>query len=191
MRPENVLFLSACSFVGGAVAGGIGMPPLLALPITFPLVLLFASRLGIRVILGIGIVFVAGNIYYTLDDYAYRAGLRAAERITQFEGVIIDEPRRGIEVQTAEVKIRHADIEGASRSRVYLRTELLPELSYGDIVRVSGEVVPPPWDSYGNYMAKERGHGTIFYPDIEVLENEADPLFRTLFAVRNHLQTIL
>ena len=191
MRPENVLFLSACSFVGGAVSGGLGMAPLLALLITFPLVLLFASRLGIRVIVGIGIVFVAGNIYYALDDYAYRAGLHAAERITQFEGVIIDEPRRGIEVQTAEVKIQNADIPEASGSRVYLRTELLPELSYGDIVRVSGEVVPPPSDSYGNYMAKERVHGTIFYPDIDVLGNEADPLFKMLFAVRNHLQTIL
>src|SRR3989344_6217988 len=104
MRPENVLFLSACSFVGGAVSGGLGMSPLLALSISLSLVPIFVGKLGVRVILGIGIVFVAGNIYYTLDDYAYRAGLRATERITQLEGVIIDEPRRGIEVQTAEVK---------------------------------------------------------------------------------------
>src|SRR3989344_4612310 len=191
MRPENGLFLSACGFVGGAVSGGLGVPPLLALFASLLVIPALIRRLRFAVIMGMAAVFIAGNLYYTLDDYAYRSALRAVEHVAGFEGILVDEPRRSLEAQTAKVDILRADVPEAAGSRVYVRTELHPGLSYGDIVRISGEMVPPPSDSYGNYMAKEHVHGTAFYPEIKVLGNEANPLFNMLFGVRNHLQTIL
>ncbi|RJQ34064.1 ComEC family competence protein [Candidatus Parcubacteria bacterium] len=191
MRPENVLFLSACGFVGGVISGGLGVPPLFAFFASLLVIPALIRRLRFAVIMGMAAVFIAGNLYYALDDYAYRSALRAVEHVTGFEGRLVDEPRRSLEAQTAKVDIRSADVPEAAGSRVYVRTELHPELSYGDIVRVSGEIIPPPSDSYGNYMAKEHVHGTAFYPEIEVLGNEANPLFKVLFGVRNHLQTIL
>ena len=191
MRSENVLFFVACSVVGGAISGGLGMPPLVALIASLLVALVFIQKLRLAVILAMMVLFIAGNTYYALDDYAYRTALRAAERVTSFEGILVDEPRRNSEAQTAKVEMTDADVADAVGSRVYVRTELFPELSYGDTVRISGNIVPPPSDSYGAYMAKERMHGTAFYPKIEIIRNEGNPLFKALFGFRNHLQDIL
>ena len=191
MRPENVLFFAACSVVGGAISGGLGMPPALALLASLLVASVFFWKLRLAIILAMMALFIAGNTYYALDDYSYRASLRTAERVTSFEGILVDEPRRNSEAQTAKVEMTDADVADAVGSRVYVRTELHPELSYGDIVRISGNIVPPPSDSYGAYMAKERMHGTAFYPEIGVIGNEANPFFKVLFGFRNHLQDIL
>src|SRR3989344_1398236 len=191
MRPENVLFFAACSVVGGAISGGLGMPPALALLASLLVASVFFWKLRLAIILAMMALFIAGNTYYALDDYSYRASLRTAERVTSFEGILVDEPRRNSEAQTAKVEMTDADVADAVGSRVYVRTELHPELSYGDIVRISGNIVPPPSDSYGAYMAKERMHGTAFYPKIEIIRNEGNPLFKALFGFRNHLQDIL
>ena len=191
MRSENVLFFTACSFIGGAISGGFGMPPAIALIASLLVVLVFIWKLRLAIILAMTALFIAGNMYYAFDDYAYRTALHATERVTSFEGILVDEPRRSIEAQTAKVEIWSADVSDAMGSRVYVRTELYPELSYGDIVRVSGDIVPPPSDSYGNYMAKEHMHGTAFYPKVGIIGNDANPLFKILFGFRNHLQEIL
>ena len=189
MRPDVLLFFAACGFVAGTIAGGIGIPPAgvaLALIATIPI--LFILKLRLSVILTIGLLFSAGNIYYAVDEYAYQRALGAAEKITSFEGRVLNDPRHRSGMQIAKVRITGSAAEGASKVRLYIRLETFPELSYGDTIRASGTVVPPPSDSYGNYMAKERMHGTMFYPDIEIIGNEANPLLGALFSLRHALK---
>ncbi len=188
-RPDQLLFFASCTFVAGTIFGGLGAPPLIAVLILVPFfcVALF-WKMRVAVLAGAAVLFLAGNSYYAVDDYMYREAQRAVASVTQFEGIIVDEPRRGLEAQTAKVELTSSDGESISGGRVYLRVDLFPELAYGDIVRVSGAVVPPPTDSYGNYMAKEHIHGSMFYPNVEVLGNKGNPLFAALVHVRQTLK---
>jgi len=192
MRHDTVFFLASCGFIAGAIAGGVGVSPLVAILVSAFAVsthLLWKIRPAIATV--VVMLFLIGNIYYAVDDYSYRSAERIAENVTDFEGVIIDEPRRSLEAQTSKVALKSAYEYNVSGSRVYIRTDLYPELSYGDVVRVSGSVVPPPQDSYGSYMTKEHIHGSMFYPEVEVIGNEANPLFSTLFNFRNGMQDTL
>ena len=189
MRSDDLLFFAACSFVAGTVAGGIGIPPagtILILLATIPIVFILKPRFV--VVLVAGLLFFAGNAYYAIDDYAYRQALRAAENVSSLEGIVLNDPRYRTGTQTAKVRISESNIEQASGVRLYIRLESFPELSYGDVVYATGDVVPPPADSYGNYMAKERMHGTMFYPDIEVIGNEANLLLGALFTLRHAIK---
>ncbi len=189
-RPDILFFSAACGFVAGTVAGGLGVPPLVALFLSvFSIfVVLFFRKILVVVALVVAGLFLLGNVYYAIDDYAYRSAERAAEQVVYFEGIIVDEPRRSLKDQTVKVELIRADVENALGSRLYLRTELYPELSYGGIVRVSGVVVAPPKDSYGNYIKKERMHGTMFYPEIEVIGDEGNAVLGALFSVRQSIK---
>ncbi|MDP2594176.1 MAG: ComEC/Rec2 family competence protein [bacterium] len=189
MRPDNLFFFAACGFVSGAILGGLGAPPIAALLILVGLVLAtLLWKIPPIIILTVAAPFLLGNTYYAVDDYAYQSALQGVERVTRFEGVVIDEPRRSLTAQIAKVELVDADVQRASGGRIYVRADLYPELSYGDVVRVSGTVVPPPLDSYGDYMAKEHIHGTAFYPEVEVIGNKGSPFFAALFGVRQSLK---
>src|SRR3989344_7472995 len=189
MRPDNLFFFAACSFVSGAIPGGLGASPIVALLIlVVPAFLALFLKIQPLIILMVAGLLLLGNTYYALDDYAYQSALQGVEHVTRFEGVVIDEPRRSLTAQTAKVELVSADVQRASGGRIYVRTDLYPELSYGDIVRVSGAIVPPSRDSYGAYMAKEHIHGTAFYPEIEVIGNRGSPFFAALFGVRQSLK---
>ncbi|MDO8518014.1 MAG: ComEC/Rec2 family competence protein [bacterium] len=189
VRPDTLLFFAACSFVAGAILGGLGAPPMVAILAVAPLVCV-ALFFGVRpvILATVAVLLLVGNIYYALDDYEYQRAQHAVAGVTHFEGVVVDEPRRSLTAQTAKVEITNVDVAGAQGGRVYIRTDLFPELSYGDGVRVSGAVVPPPRDSYGNYMAKEHIHGTLFYPKVEVEGNKGNPLFGALLGLRQSLK---
>lgn len=193
MRSTDTFFVSTCGFLVGVISAGLGIAPtqgaLFGLVTT--LVLIFVLKIRFPVVLALFALFVAGNVYYTIDDFKYRETKRAVENVRYIEGVLMDEPRRSMEAQTAEVKILSSDIEKAIGGRVYVRLEPLPEISYGDTLRIEGEIVPPPYDSYGNYMAKEHVHGSLFYPEIKVTGNGGNPLFAKLLGVRNYIQDVL
>lgn len=185
MRPDTVFFLAGGGFVLGAMLGGAGVPPLMAfLGFAFALPFLFAWKIRATILFAIGILFLAGNVYYALDDYKYQRALRAAESVTSFEGIVIDEPRRSLEAQTATVKGSLGNVS----IRLFVRTELYPELRYGDTVLVTGEVVPPPADSYARYMANAHVHGTMFYPEVEVTGHKGNFLFKALYGFRNAMK---
>ena len=188
-RPDNLFFFAACGFVSGTVLGGLGASPVVALCIlALAVVVGFLSKVSPGILLIVGVAFLIGNTYYAIDDYTYQRAQQGIEKATHFEGIVIDEPRRSLTAQTAKVELVSADVQRASGGRIYVRTDLYPELSYGDVVRVSGTIVSPLRDSYGDYMAKEHIHGTAFYPEIEVIGNRGSPLFAALFSVRQSLK---
>ena len=186
MRPDDLLFFGASAFVAGTIAGGIGIPPAGALLLLCGLyALFFILRLRFIAFVLIAFLFLAGNLYYAVDDYRYRASRDSLASATKIEGIITNDPRRGVDFQTATVRLT------THHARIYLRVEPYPELSYGDIVALSGDIVPPPADSYGDYMAKEHVHGTAFYPQTEVLGNDAHPLFGALLETRGYMKETL
>lgn len=193
MRSHDFFFISTCGFLTGVISGGIGAAPAISaiLGLSIALVLIFIFKIRLATTLAVFCLFVAGNIYYAIDDYRYRETERAVESVTVFEGVVRDEARRGAETQTVKVEILTSDIKNAEGGRVYIHLETYPKISYGDRVSVSGTVVPPPHDSYGNYMAKEHVHGSLFSPDITVVGNDANSLLAMLFSVHTHIQNIL
>lgn len=185
MRPDVLFFYLAGSFVVGTIAGGVGVSPLAALLCYACLAsLLFVWNVRPLLILMAGISFIAGNTYYAFDDYTYYTGLQKAAHVTALEGIVIDEPRRNLEAQTATVESRNLD----TTVRLFVRTDLYPELHYGDIVLLQGAVTPPPLDSYARYMAKSHVHGTLFYPDIVIVGHEANFLFKALYGLRNEMK---
>ena len=180
---HDAFFFSASGFIAGAIAGGLGLPPfgaLIALILAVLAMLFFKTRSVI--ILAISILFILGNVYYTIDDYRYHAARDALASATSFEGTVIYDPRQGVDNQTAKVRI------ATPAATIFLRLDPYPEISYGDIVRIAGDIVPPPSDSYGDFMAKEHVHGTAFYPEIEIVGNNANPFFEALFGIRHYIK---
>ncbi len=193
MRSHDFFFISTCAFLAGVISGGLGIAPAFGaiFILVATLIIFLVFKLPLRPLLVVTALFLTGSIYYSIDDYKYRETRYAVERVQVIEGVIIDEPRRKTDSQNLEVRIHSSDQEEAVGGSVYVRIDPIPEISYGDIVRVDGEIVPPPQDSYGNYMAKEHVHGSFFYPTIEILGNDANPLLAGLFGIRNHIQKVL
>ncbi|KKW05417.1 MAG: hypothetical protein UY39_C0062G0007, partial [Candidatus Kaiserbacteria bacterium GW2011_GWC2_49_12] len=87
MRAHDAFFFSASGFIAGAIAGGLGLPPfgaLIALILAVLAMLFFKTRSVI--ILAVSILFTAGNVYYTVDDYRYHAARNALANASSFEG---------------------------------------------------------------------------------------------------------
>lgn len=199
VRPDTLFFFAASGFILGAVLGGLGASPLVALLLAAFSTLAALSFLpferarqrAFATMLALAGFFLVGNVYYAVNDYAYRSALQGVERVTRFEGVVREYPRRSLTAQTVKVELMRADVESAASGSVYVRADLYPELSYGDVVRVFGEIVPPPPDSYGRYMKKEGMHGTVFYPEIEIIGNEGNALQGALFSLRGSIKETL
>ena len=130
----------------------------------------------------LSVFFLLGNFYYAFDDYNYHLKKAAIADIAFFEGVVIDEPQRRVDRQVAHIKL-------AEGERILVHMNPYPELSYGDIIKISGKMVSPPDDSYGNYLAKERIHGTIFYPEIKITGKNSNPFFRALYSFRSGVKS--
>ena len=137
--------------------------------------------------------FLAGNVYYSIDDYAYFKTREAIIGVGSFEGKVIDEPRRRAGDQVLEVKITEVgelkkDEVGAN---VLVYASAYPELFYGDTVKIVGQIDAPPQNSYGRFLAKERVHGTVFYPKIEILGNEGNFLLDKLYDIKRSAKEVL
>ncbi len=211
--PRDVLFFAAgCSFIAGTVFGGLGITLvvsiiLITIILAISLLVIFLCmfymkdfvnlsyewvRMRPAIILIIAGSFLMGHIYYVVDDYNYTLSQSTVERITDFEGKIINEPLRGLKTQTVRVALKSSekDTENIMKGQqVSIKTDLYPELSYGDVVQISGDIVPVPRDSYGNYLMKEGVHGSLFYPEIHVVRNEGNPILKTLFTIRRFMKS--
>ena len=189
MRERGLFLVASCSFIAGTILGGIGFPPSIAVLMLLsllPLALYLKVRLPVVIITSA--LFITGSLYYAIDDYRYLVTERSLENVTQFESIITDTPKHSADTQSVTVKLLNPDLHHA---RLFLRTELYPELSYGDVLQISGNIKPPPNDSYGDYMAKEHVHGSIFYPSLEVVRNEANPFFKFLFNIRYYIKNTI
>jgi len=181
---HNRLFLTALPFVLGAILGGLGASPLIAslvLLIAFLLFLGFFRKLPKYLILIAAIFFLIGNIYYSLDDFKYHSKVDMLAGADSFLGMIVSTPRRGEFKQSVKLKSDQG-------IRIIATLPPYPEFHYGDLVALAGKVELPPRDSYGNYLAKERIAGTMFYPEALVLDNVGNFFWRNLYGLKNAME---
>lgn len=175
---HNVFFFSALGFVLGVVSGGLALSFLAAFLISIVFIglgLWLRIKLSAVVLLAIFLLF--GNFYYSLDDYNYHLKKSLITDARYFEGIVVEEPQKRADRQAAKIKSE----EGIT---ILAHLNPYPEISYGDILRIFGEIDSPPNGSYGRYLAKERVHGTIFYPEIEVIGKNPDKFFGGLYSLK-------
>ena len=189
MRAYDLFFFAALFFVFGTILGGLGVSPALSLIFaSASAAALFAFKVRTVAALAIAAFLFAGNFYYSVHDYAYHAKVGALEESSAFEGIVISEPRRRVNSQTAIVKVTESNAGRASGARVSVLLPPYPEFFYGDVVLVSGKVNPPPDDSYGKYLAKEGVHGTVSYPSVELVGKNPNAAFAALYAIRDRIK---
>lgn len=173
--------------MAGTAFGGLGGAPLVALFVSAVAAGTFLIRnRAYRLIVSLAAaLFFLGALHYAVDDYRYHAKVVALRNETQFEGTIVRVPRERDQGQSVLVKL--AD----GRGRVMLYTEGHSNLTYGDLVRFSGEIVPPPADSFGLFLAKEHIVGSVFRPELEVVGKGGAFFMRPLIAFRNRIEEVI
>ena len=201
MQWHNIFFFAVSGFILGAVSGGLGLSSaaalifvMVALGAVFFLRMYLCTSGTVVYHTAISIIvlfFLAGNVYYSVDDYIYHAKRTALEGATYFEGIVIDEPQRRNGNQTAKIRIASSQNNQIDNARALLYVSPYPELSYGDVVQITGDIALPPSGSYGDYLAKERIHATMYYPAIRVMGNSANPFFSTLYKIRLHMNDVI
>ena len=185
---RNDFFLWILSFfIVGTVLSGLGI----SLAITILLIFIVsATMLFYRVpllLIGIFALFcVTGSAYYTIDDYRYYITKNSLQNKTQFEGRVTSLP-----VEQTSSQIATVALSTPIKARVFVHLNPYPKIEYGDVLRLEGSIVPPPSDSYGNYLAKEHIHGTLFYPTITISEKKPNAVFTSLYAVRTYTKNTL
>lgn len=195
MTLHDIFFFAALGFVAGAIFGGFGLSSMsafvfliLLLALSFIMRFSFPADARKRVysvaVAIIAVFFFAGNVYYSIDDYAYHTAKNAVGGITYFRGVVFDEPKQHGGSQTVRIRTISSSNNQASGARILAYISPYPEISYGDVLSVMGDVVQPPVNSYGGYLAKERIHATVSYPVIEIIDNAANPFFEALYQIR-------
>ncbi len=182
---HDLFFIVGLGIILGTVLGGFGFSVLFVLLLGFILVFLsFYFRILRKVVLIFSIFLLLGAVYYTFDDFLYWTKKENIEFSGDFRGKVFDNPQLREDRQTVRIKVLG---EGGGRILVYLRAT--PVVTYGDELLLSGDILRPPADSYGNYLAKERMHGVSFYPDAKILETGGGNFFFTsLYFVREKIK---
>ena len=180
MRKHDIFFFASISFITGIVIGSFGVALMWSAATSiFSALLLMFFKINRKSILIVAVFFFMGSFYYTIDDYFYQTRKDFLKNISSFEGIAIDAPKSKIEYQIVKLKLTE------SKSVVILQTDLYPQIHYGDILKVDGKIILPLDDSYGKYLAKERIHGTVFYPKVEILGNNSNLFFKILYKIRS------
>ncbi|MEX0918448.1 MAG: ComEC/Rec2 family competence protein [Candidatus Paceibacterota bacterium] len=200
MSRADTFFVITGSFLLGAILAGLGLAPvdlLFYLALIISVMTVFRYRL---VVIGLVVVFIlVGNFYYAVFDRLYYAFRPPAETV-YFVGRIIDSPSHQPDRQRAKVELHYLTLEADNHQpetdslplgKVFIYAEPYPRLSYGDIVAGHGRIIPPPNDSFGRYLAKEKIGGAIFYPEMEIVGRQKNFILARLYDFKGQWQSSL
>lgn len=179
-----LLICLSCVWIAGIFLGSrLNLPPLLCLAGLVPLPLFFFTRHHRKAViftsLGI-IVLVAAAVYsysslYTVDEG--RLHFYNDRGITEIKGMVAGDPdvrdkSTHLTLSAAAIRLDTGwrEVEG----RVLVFVPRFPAYSYGDVLKVTGELKTPPQlgdFDYRGYLAHQGISTTMLYPRIEVLDN--------------------
>lgn len=186
MSLYNLFFFISLGFVIGTVLCGLGVPVFFVFLCCFGGMFLNWKK-GVLFVLPFVAIFV-GSFYYVVDDYFYVSARNEVVILEEFYGMVEDVPSFKGDRQSFRVSLDERI--GGGRVLVYTYSPI--EFSYGDVVFVKGEIRPPPHDSYGKYLVKERIHGVAFYPEIDFIEkDESFRLKFLLYDLRGSIKTAI
>jgi ComEC/Rec2-related protein len=136
MPRHVVFFLCALSFLCGVLFAGLGLTLLLTLiPAAVLASVLYAGNVDLRIALLAALLLVAGNVYYLQDEYRYQTARSALPPSAKLEGVVVGDPKRGIDHQSFTLKTGYGNIS--------ITTDPAPPYSYGDTLAVEGKMRAP------------------------------------------------
>jgi len=156
------------------------------------------SSPNVRIITLTVLFFALGGLRYaTVPTTSEIANYNNSGGLT-LEGIVIDSPDiRDDRIQfqlNSETMTRGAitvDISG----KVLVRVARTTDVTYGDRVRVTGELITPAeFDtfSYSDYLAREGIYSIFTNASLEVISsNHGNPLLSTLFSIREQANTYI
>ncbi len=138
-------------------------------------------RHSIRIVL-FWIFLIIGIFYFT---YSYNSFPQVEEIALQDSiGKVIKEPNRRINNTQLTVDLEN-DL------RVLITYDGHPKYLYGDVLKITGTLSEPvvfPDFNYKDFLKKEGVNAVMYYPDMEVLENDGNKFLSTLYVFKNKMR---
>ncbi len=97
-------------------------------------------------------------------------------------GRVIEEPTQTNNF--TRIKIENND----DGTRALLYTEKYTNYSYGDVLLINGKFSIPEDEGYLNYLKKDGVYYVSFYPEIEKIGEDVNPLYQTMYLLRRQLK---
>jgi competence protein ComEC len=154
--------------------------------------IIFSLKNKTVIVLGFCLIVLAGGILRhqtsVREDITEKL-IPGYDQEISLKGVIIEEPEQRINQQKFQIKAD--EIQG----KILITTELYPEYHYGDELRISGELRQPAQFEdfdYRAYLAKDKIHSVIYYPNINLLaQNQASWFYQRVFNFKDRLRKVI
>lgn len=130
------------------------------------------------------IFVIFGALYYTWDDMRFRENVQIPfnEKLS-FSGQIVSNPVLKSSSQEFKLKLNEP-----FSGNILVKASRYPEFSYGDEVKIRGEIKLPFTEDYGRYLAKERISGTVSFAEAEKLSSDnGNRIKGALFGIKNQI----
>lgn len=128
-----------------------------------------------KLFLAINLLFIITIFIIGFWPQAYRAKISAAD-IAYYNGRHLTLSGRVCEEADIDYKSRRLTVcvKGKTAGQILITTNLYPEYNYGDFIKVSGELAPPPkidGFDYDNYLARYDIYSVMYYPKISLVNS--------------------
>jgi competence protein ComEC len=198
-----LIFLSCAWILGIYIGSEYQLPRLLCLAGLAPLLPLFFTRKYKKLIIlsALGIVLFVTVAAYSFSSQNIfdegRVGFYNG-RLVEIEGKLIRDPDlrdTGAHLLLSASSVRVDGEWWDAEGSVLLFVPRYPDYNYGDVLRVSGELRPPPQlgdFDYSGYLAHQGIYATMLYPQIEVLgTGQGSPPLAWVYSLRDRLSQAL
>jgi len=184
MRPYLSLFLFGLAFLSGLIFSGLGLPLLFSLgPAAVLAAVLFILRVDGRIAVLAGLILLGASFYYYFDDYHYRLSISRVVGIGEIQGIVVSEPESFPDGWRFYLS--------TESGRVLVRTGPEEIYHYGDLLAAKGEIKPPPDNSYGRYLAKERIAGLMEQPALKLIgSDQGNPILAFFIGLKNKIESV-
>jgi competence protein ComEC len=184
--PEK-FFFGSCFFLLGvffaSISFGIFTLVITALCCTISLFLFFGFGKRSFLSLFFLLLFIPlGSVYYAIrDEYMVRI---SPEKEINTTAVITKDVRVSENLQEAVVDLFSSNEK--KEGRVLLRLMKFPEVHYGDVLHIEGNVEYPKNSGYAKYLEKEGISGIVVFPKLVFLgENKGSKILQTLYDIKS------
>jgi len=188
---QSQIFLYSClSFILGILINSIFLMPqtfLLGLLIfgIFPIATFWNHKKAVAA--GFCLIFLVLGIWRHQEVLS---GIpQTQERNINFVGIVVEEP----DVRENYTRLKTKEAKPLSlEGRILVTTDRYPEYQYGDKLKITGKLEPPPvFDefNYRDYLKKDGVFAVMSWPKIELLDSGlGNPLMTALFSFKNEFK---
>lgn len=154
----------------------------------FVCLILWRQRFWSKIILFGVLAFVFGALrFFIFDTTPDKLLLEKVGQKIEVEGRVVDEPDK------RDLNTRYTIKPEIGESKILVIANRFPELFYGAKIKIVGKIVLPQnfenengieFD-YRSFLAKDKIHFLVWYPEIEILENNKTGFFNFMYDIKN------